>query len=94
MILNAIVVLTVALTGDTCASIDNRTNTAVWAKKHPAGIEYHRTRYSDMDRIIYHHAPAPTDNASWMALHAAERALQQGVPGHKIPVRCVDLDKI
>jgi hypothetical protein len=91
MILNAIVVLTVALTGDTCAAIDNRTNTAVWAKKHPLGISYQRTRYSDMgDRLVYRNAPAPYgEDDAWRALHKAERALQHGAPAPKIRVACV-----
>jgi hypothetical protein len=89
MILNALVVLTVALTGDTCASIDNRTNVAVWASKHKHGIMYHRTTYTEDGRLRYANAPGPNDNAAWMALHAAERALTVGKPGHKVPVRCV-----
>lgn len=71
--------------GSTCAAINNTSNVAAWVT--PSG-QVRTTTYRDMDRIIYRDAPGPRANAAWKALHAAERALQQGEAGPKVRIAC------
>ena len=77
-----------ARSGLTCAGISNRHNRAAWTD--PAGT-LRTARYSDRgDRLVYRPAPAPTDNAGWLALHTAESALTAtGPAGPKLSVACV-----
>lgn len=88
MILDIIVVFASLATGDTCAALDNRTNTAVWFGPE---APLTRTHYRDNgDFLIYEVAPRPEEVDAWLAIHYAEEALQEGAPGYKIPVRCVE----
>ncbi len=89
MILEAIVFLTAAFTGDTCAGIDNRQNKAVYAGPNTplTSTVYHE----DGDGwIVYPDAPAPDDLDGWRALHEAEYAVWTTPPGPKVYVRCTE----
>ena len=85
MFLQIIVAVSVAITGSSCAAIDNSTNTAVWQQQGHAPVS---TFYADLDRIRYEDAPGAEDNGAWIALHRAEISLRSGEPGHKISVAC------
>lgn len=89
VLLDLAVMLAVSMTGHTCAAIDNIQNEAVWAHPTLAGVTYTSTSYSERERIVYRNAPGRNDSEAWVALLAAEAALQEGEPGHKVPLRCV-----
>lgn len=82
------VLIATALTGTPCAAIDNRTNTAVWAHQTPHGTTYTRTHYADYGDNLGYDVPVP--RPVWNALQRTEKALQEGKPAHKIPVRCAE----
>ena len=86
MILEAIVTISVALTGNTCAAIDNAANAAAWGGPD---VALTRTVYTDYGAIVYADVPAPTDTDSWVALHTAERELLAGPVGHRVAVACI-----
>ena len=86
MILTAIVVLSTTLTGNTCAAIDNRTNTAVWAMKSRYGVSYGRTHYGDYGDNLGYDAPIP--RPVWPTLNKVERHLRSTPPGPKTFVQC------
>jgi len=88
MILETIVAVTVALTGTSCAAIDNATNKAVWDSPTTPLVS---TTYRD-DGVLMYDAPYPTDVPTALAIVHAEDSLQEGAPGRKIPIRCVGAD--
>lgn len=87
MILTAIVVLTATFTGSTCAAIDNRTNTAVWAEHHPFGLSYAQTHYKDYGDNLGYANPIP--RSVWPALRRVENYMDSTPAGPKIRVECV-----
>ena len=79
-------ILALAMSGTSCAAIDNTSNTAVWVSNGTAGA----SQYTDTgDRVRYATAPGPTDDGAWVALHAVERALAANPPGHRVRAACL-----
>ena len=78
-------ILASLFTGQTCAAINNTSNTAVWVS--PGQIN-HTTYKDDGERLVYLNAPGKLDNSGWLALHNTEVKLLQGPSGPKIRVAC------
>jgi len=85
MILATLIASAVALTGQSCAAIDNGANTASWARPHHGIVS---TTYRDRGDYLQfkHHVPR---GKTLEALKRAEDGLQIGKPGHKVVLMCV-----
>lgn len=77
--------LAVAVTGQTCAVIDNTTNAAAVARPGHAARLLH---YTDMSGIRYQVDGRTLTDDEWSALHRAEKKLLVGKPGHKLRLAC------
>lgn len=86
MLLNIIVGTAVLMSGNSCAAIDNRTNTAVW---QTPGQSIVRSGYEDMGRVLVYDKSYPQDTDTLVALIRAEDALQVGPGGPKIRMVCM-----
>lgn len=81
-----IAVLASTFTGQSCAAIDNRANTAAW--KVPGKPVVTATYSDEGERLVYRPAPGPRQNSAWLALHTAEGSLLVGKPGPKRRIAC------
>ena len=74
-----------SLTGQPCAAIDNGPNTAAFAVPGQPAVARVYTDYGD--NLGYNlYVPKP----AWPATQAAEAALREGKPGHKVRIACTD----
>lgn len=85
MILEAIISATVFLSGAGCAAIDNKTNEMIWAGPDTPLVS---TTYTDEGMFLLPDVRYPTEATTLLAIIHAENSLQEGEPGHKIPIRC------
>jgi len=85
MILEIMVAVSVAVTGGSCAAIDNATNQAVWDSP---SIEQVSTTYRDIG-ILDYNTTFPTDPDTILALVTLEGTLQDSGIGRKIRVECI-----
>lgn len=85
MILEAIVALTVLVTGNSCGAISNVPNKAVWGSPI---VPITTTTYTDGGQFLFY-KEYPSKPDITLAMVHAEDALTEGPPGAKVVIRCV-----
>ena len=83
MILEIIVSALVTVTGQSCAAIDNGTNTAVWGTPNtPTNTAY----YTDYGDDLGFDQPVPRE--VWEPLNEVVQHLNATPPAHKVYIQC------
>ena len=85
MFLESLVIIAIALTGGSCAAIDNGTNEMVWAG---TDTPLTATHYIDAGTTLIPDAPYPADVNTLLAAVHAESSLMRGTAGRKVRVSC------
>ena len=90
MILTFLVTIAAMLSGNTCAAIDTRTQTVVWASYTSSGLSYTRTHYTDsLGYLLFDVEPMQPDVSDALD-RLAERYESNTFPPNRIPVECVE----